>query len=128
MKKILDKTGLSLVMLGSAVIVIGFLVISIISGFSIYLFTLVTLAVLFTLISLKDRLIGGLLTTVISAFLLVPISIGLSSLESAPVSFIFFAILLCLLLGGICILVSLAIHSPRKRKTKSLVYESGNKK
>jgi hypothetical protein len=119
MKKLLDKTGLSLVMLGSAVIFIGFLVISIISGFNIYLFTLVTLAVLFTLISLKDRLVGGLLTTVISASLLVPISIVLSSPESRPVSFGFFAILLCFLLGGICILVSLAIRSWRKVNDKA---------
>ena len=122
MKKTLDKAGLLFIALGSAVIVIGFLVISIISGFGIYPFTLVTLAVLFTLISLKDRLVGSLLTTVIPAFLLVPISIGLSSPESAPVSFVFFAILLCLLLGGICILVSLAMRTSRKGNAKACYF------
>lgn len=119
MKKILDKTGLAMIILGSSVIVVGFLVISIISGFSIYLFTPVVLTILFTLFTLKDRLVGGLLTTVISAFLLVPISIGLSSSESTPLSYVFFAILICLVLGGACILASLAIHAPRKINTKA---------
>ena len=119
MKTILDKTGLSLVMLGSAVIVVGFLVITIISGFSIHLLAFVVPAVFFILITLKDRLVGGLLTTVISAFLLVPISSGLSSSESRPVSFVFFAILLCLLLGGASILASLAIRSRHNTKAKA---------
>ena len=119
MKKRLDKTGLSLVMLGAAVIVIGFLVITIISGFSIYLLAFVVPAVFFILITLKDRLVGGLLTTVISAFLLVPVSIGLFYPESTPVSFVFFAILLCLLLGGVCILTSLAMRAPRQENNKA---------
>ena len=89
MKKRLDKAGLSLIALGAAVIIVGFLVISIISGFSIYLLAFVVPAVFFIFITLKDRLLGGLLTTVISALLLVPISIVLSSPESAPVSFVF---------------------------------------
>jgi hypothetical protein len=119
MKKILDKTGLSLVMLGSAIFIIGFVVISIISGFSIYLLIFVVPAVFFILITLKDRLVGGLLTTIISAFLLVPASIGLSSSESSQIVFVFFAILVCLLLGGACILTSLGIRSPKKGNAKA---------
>jgi membrane-bound ClpP family serine protease len=119
MKKILDKAGLLMIALGAAVIVVFFLVISFISGFSIYLLALVLPAVFFIFITLKDRLVGGLLTTVISAFLLVPVSIGLSSSESTPVSFGLFAILICLLLGGVSILVSLAIRSPRNTKARA---------
>ncbi len=114
MKKKLDKIGLLMVALGAAVIVVGFIVITFNSGFSIYLFTPVVLAILFTLFTLKDRLVGGLLTAVIPAFLLVPVSIGLSSSESTPLSYILFSILICLFLGGAFILASLAIRTPRK--------------
>jgi uncharacterized membrane protein YagU involved in acid resistance len=116
MKKKLDNAGLLFMWLATAAFVVGFVVITFISGFSIYLFTPVVLAVLFTLFTLKDRLVGGLLTTVISALILVPLSIWLSTPEVAPPNYILFSVFICFLLGGVCILTSIAIRSPTLSK------------
>ena len=121
MKKILDKTGLVLMILDAIFVVAGFLVLAFVtSGAAVYNIGLLVIfvlpAVLFTLITFKDRLLGGLLATVIPALLLVPICIGLANPESSSSSYILFAILVCLLLGGACILVSLAIRPRGKAK------------
>ncbi len=105
-------------MLGSAVIIIGFLVTAIIYGFIIYLLLPFALAVLFAIITVKDRLFGGLLSTVISGILLVPISISLGYSESRPGNFVLFAILVCLFMGGAGILASLAMSSRIKKMSE----------
>ncbi|OGN99880.1 MAG: hypothetical protein A2Y58_00570 [Chloroflexi bacterium RBG_13_51_52] len=121
MKKILDKTGLVLMILDAIFTVVGFLVLAFVTnGMSVYsigLFVIIVLpAVVFTLITFKDRLLGGLLATVVPALLLVPVCIGIANPESSPSSYIFFAVLVCLLLGGTCILVSLAMRPRGKAK------------
>ena len=121
MKRKLDKTGLRLIELGAALAVIFFIVMSFAtSSFSAPLFFVIVLpSVFLTGITLKYRLFGGLLAAVVSALMLVPISIVLSSPEATTPLFGLFAILICFLLGGAFILSSLAIRSPRKGNAKA---------
>jgi len=121
MKKILGKAGLQLMALGTILAVIYSFVVSFAtSSFSAPLFFVIVLpSVFLTGITLKDRLFGGLLAAAVSALMLVPISIVLSSPEATPPLFGLFAILICFLLGGAFILSSLAIHAPRKGNAKA---------
>ncbi|OGO01067.1 MAG: hypothetical protein A2Y90_04905 [Chloroflexi bacterium RBG_13_52_12] len=120
MKKILDKAGLLLMALGTAAIVVCFLIVLFITGFNISIYWIAVLPViLLFVITLKDRLLGGLLTTVVSALLLAPVSISLTSSEVTPSSFILFAIIICFFLGGACILTSLAMRAPYKGNAKA---------
>jgi len=116
MKKKLDNTGLLFMVLGTVTICICFLVITIISGFNVPFFgIMIAPAIVFTYITRKNRLFGGLLATVISALMLVPLGIWLTTPEATPPNYILFAVIICFFLGGVCTLTSLSIRSPAIR-------------
>jgi hypothetical protein len=124
MKKLLDKTGLRLMMLGILATIIYFFVASYIYSsvpqFHFPTFCVIVLpAVFVTGMTLLDRLFGGLLGALFSVIALTfCIYVSVVHVDTQA-DFGYFAITICFLLGTACILASLGIHAPHNTKAKA---------
>ena len=124
MKKILDRAGLSFMALGIITGIIYALVASYVMSsvphFDVPVFCAVVIPAVFVIgMTLLERLLGGLLAVLFSIPALAFFTYSRFSTVDTKADTAWFIITICFLLGGACILASLAIHTTRKIKTKA---------